>query len=86
MTKSISGDRPEEVSFTVQTIDCIVCTPVFRRALNKVEGVIEVKELPITNKVVVVFDGMRLNRQGLVQEIRRISEKAGFGEKIIFHR
>jgi cation transport ATPase len=82
----VPKERIEEVSFTIQTIDCIACSPIFRRALLKVEGVVEVRELLMTNRIVVVFDGSRLGRQAMVNEIRRTSQKAGFGGKIIFHR
>lgn len=78
--------RPQEVSFTVQTVDCITCSPFFRRSLGKTDGVLEIKELPITNKIIVVFDPARLDRSTLVQEITRISERAGLGGKIIVHR
>ncbi|MDE1857965.1 MAG: heavy metal-binding protein [Thaumarchaeota archaeon] len=70
----------------MQTVDCIACSPVFRRPLSKVEGVLEVKELPITNKIVVVFDEAKLERERLREEISRIAEKAGLGGKIIFAR
>ena len=78
--------RRQEISFTVQTIDCIACTPVFRRSLEKIHGVLEVRELPITNKIIVAFDTAELDRDALEQEIGRISQKAGFGGKIIVHQ
>ncbi len=77
--------KPEELSFTVQTIDCILCSPIFRRPLARIDGVLEVKELPITNKIVVLFDGTRLGRARLSEEVTRVAEKAGLGGKIIFH-
>lgn len=86
MADLVPKEHLKDVSFTIQTIDCIACSPIFRRALLRVGGVIEVKELPMTNKIVVVFDGSRLGRQALVDEISRTSQKAGFGGKVIFHR
>ena len=83
---SVPQQRRQQISFTIQTIDCITCTPVFRRTLGKIPGVLEVKELPITNKIIVVFDDSRLNRESLASEIGRISQRAGFGDKVIFHR
>ena len=74
----------ERVSFTVQSIECIACTPVFRRSLGKVNGVSEVRELPITNKVIVTFDPTKLSRADLQSEIVRVSRRAGFGDRIIF--
>ncbi|MDG6980854.1 MAG: hypothetical protein JRN51_07035 [Nitrososphaerota archaeon] len=83
---SVVRERRQELAFTVQTIDCITCSPFFRRSLKKVDGVLEVKELPITNKIVVVFDEARLERSILLQEIERISQRAGYGGKIIIRR
>jgi cation transport ATPase len=77
--------KEQEVSFTIQAIDCITCTPVFRRHLWKIDGVLEVKELPITNKIIVVFDDTRLDRHILEQEIIKISQRAGLGEVILHH-
>lgn len=79
-----SSVKRQKLSFTVQTIACIACTPVFRRHLGKIGGVLEVKELPMTNKIIVVFDGTLLDRSALEGEIRKISERAGLGDKIIF--
>ncbi|MDG6929415.1 MAG: hypothetical protein JRM99_05470 [Nitrososphaerota archaeon] len=76
----------QEISFTIQTIECVACTPVFSRNLRKLLGVLEVKELPITNKIIVAYDGALLDRDALEAEIRRISKGAGFGDKIIVHR
>ncbi|MDG6964336.1 MAG: hypothetical protein JRN71_06380 [Nitrososphaerota archaeon] len=81
----IPAGKPQEVSFTVQTVDCIACSPFFRPSLAKIGGVLGVKELPITNKIIVMFDPARLDRNTLVQEITRISERAGLGGKIIIH-
>ncbi len=78
--------QEQQVSFTVQTIGCIACTPVFRRNLGKLPGVAEVQELPITNKVVVKFDPTKVDRATLEAEVVRISRRAGFGDKIIFWR
>lgn len=85
-SNALRGKRLQELSFTVQTIDCIICSPVFRRHLRKISGVKEIKELPITNKIIVVFDETQIDEQALRQKIERISEKAGFGGKLIFHR
>ena len=78
--------RPQELSFVVQTVDCIACSPFFRRPLAKIDGVIEVKELPITNKIVIVFDESRLERRNLAEEVNKIARRAGLAGKIIFVR
>lgn len=82
---TVPKERPQQLSFTVQTIDCILCSPFFRRPLAKIDGVLEVKELPITNKIVVAFDGSRLERRALAEEITKIAKKAGLEGKIIFN-
>ena len=81
-----SNVRRQELSFTVHSIDCITCSPFFRRPLAQIDGVLEVKELPITNKIVIVFDEARLERRRLTEEVTRAAKKAGLGGKIIFVR
>jgi cation transport ATPase len=85
MTTAPSTGSPQELSLTVQTINCIACTPAFNRSLRKINGVLEIKELPITNKIIVVFDATHLDERSLEKKIGRISEKAGFGGKLMFH-
>lgn len=58
---------------------------MFGRHIKKIGGVLEVKELPITNKIIVVFDDTQLDRSRLKQEIDKISQRAGYGGKVIFH-
>lgn len=76
--------RRGEISFIVQTIDCIICSPIFRRSLLRVPGVLEVRELTITNRIIVVFDGDRLNAEQLRDEINRVARRGGLGGKIFF--
>jgi cation transport ATPase len=83
---TVSKEGRQEVSFTVLAIDCILCSPLLRRSLAKIEGVLEFKELPFTNKIIVAFDPSRLEREALIQEITKISQRAGLGGKIVFHR
>ena len=85
-SNALRGKRLQELSFTVQSIDCITCSLIFRRHLGKIAGVKEIKELPITNKIIIVFDDTQIDKQALKQEIEKISDKAGFGGKLIFHR
>jgi hypothetical protein len=84
LSSTVPKERPQELAFTVQTIDCITCSPIFRRPLARIDGVLEVKELPITNKIIVVFDGARLERRRLAEEVNRVARRAGLGGKIIF--
>ncbi|MDG6910220.1 MAG: heavy-metal-associated domain-containing protein [Nitrososphaerota archaeon] len=82
---TVADQRKQRVAFTVQSIDCIACSPVFRRHLGKMAGVLEVSEFPITNKVAVTFDEEQLNRKVLEDEIARTAKQAGLGE-VIFER
>ncbi len=84
MSTTIPKGKPQELSFTVQTIDCITCSPFFRRPLAKIDGVLDVKELPMTNKIIVVYDETRLERRNLAEEVSKIARKAWLGGKIIF--
>ena len=86
MVPALSNEGHQELAFTVQSIDCIACSPFFRRPLSQIDGVLEVKELPITNKIVIVFDEARLERRRLTEEVTRAAKKAGLGGKIIFVR
>lgn len=81
-----TANQKGQVSFTIQTIDCITCSPLFRIHLKKIDGVLEVKELPITNKIIVVFDESKLDKQHLTSEIQQIAKKAGLESKIIFRQ
>lgn len=76
--------EPMELAFTVQSIDCIACSPYFGRSLGKIDGVLAVKEHPITNKIVVSFDSTRIDRISLKREVEYAAKKSGLGNKIIF--
>ncbi len=80
---AVKGSR-QELSFIVSSIDCITCFPVFRLRLKKVPGVLEVKELPITNKIIVGYDSSVITKKQLQELVNEIADKAGFGGKVIF--
>ncbi len=73
------------MAFTVQSISCIACTPFFHRSLGKIGGVLDVRELPVTNKVIVEFDETQLGRAALEERVVELSKKAGFGGVIFQH-
>lgn len=76
--------KREEVSFSVQTIDCIACSPAFGRGLRTVRGVLEVKDLPMMNRMIVVYDPRLMDRPTVLWEIVRVAKKSGLGGKILF--
>ena len=74
------------IAFKVQTIECIACAPAFGRRLSRLEGVTNVTELPITNKVVVEFDASNTDRGELEKKILEATKATGFGGRVIFER
>ncbi|HZW54929.1 MAG TPA: hypothetical protein VFF30_01425 [Nitrososphaerales archaeon] len=73
-----------KLSFQVLSIDCVVCTPVFKREIEKLRGVNSVRPLVMLNKIIVEFDESLLGREELVERILEIGSKAGFKDSIVF--
>jgi hypothetical protein len=73
-----------EVSFSIQTIDCIACSPALGRGLRTIRGVLEVKDLPMLNRMIVVYDPLLMDRPTVLREIAHVAEKSGLGGKILF--
>ena len=74
------------LSFTVSSLDCIVCMPIFQRELVKITGIQRVKALPLLNKIVVEFAPADVSQEEVKRIVTAIAEKAGLAEKIIFGR
>lgn len=72
------------LSFQVQSVDCIACTPVFKREIAKLEGVRLVRPLVMLNRITVEFDETLLPRDALAEKILEIGSRAGYRGKIIF--
>jgi hypothetical protein len=72
------------LSFTVSSLDCIVCTPIFRRELVAATGIERVKPLPLLNKIVVEFVPAEISEEEVKKTVTAIAEKAGLAGKIIF--
>ncbi len=62
----------------------MVCTPVFKREIEKLRGVNSVRPLVMLNKIIVEFDESLLGREELVERILEIGSKAGFKDSIVF--
>ncbi|HKW04583.1 MAG TPA: hypothetical protein VJN71_04715 [Nitrososphaerales archaeon] len=75
----------QRIEFSVMTIDCLVCSPAFRRGLGKINGVESLKELPLVNKIVVDYDSNLIDSDLVKSEILKIASKTGLEGKIIFH-
>ena len=74
------------VSFTVSSLDCIACTPIFQRRLANLKGIVSVKPLPMLNRIVVEFSPTDVSEEEVEKEVISIAEKVGLSEKIIFGR
>ena len=74
------------VSFTVSSLDCIACMPVFQRKLVDLKGVESVKPLPMLNRIIVEFSPADVSEEEVKKEVMSIAEKAGLAEKIVFGR
>jgi copper chaperone CopZ len=72
------------VSFTVSSLDCIVCIPIFQRKLANLKGIVSVKPLPMLNRVVVEFSSADVSEEEVKKEVMSIAEKVGLSERIIF--
>lgn len=76
--------KEEKISFTVSTIDCIACAPVFKRELQKLTGVKNVEPLPMMNVINVESDSSRISSEELKEKILEIASKAGYSGRVIF--
>lgn len=74
------------VSFTVSSLDCIACMPIFQRKLVDLKGVESVKPLPMLNRIIVEFSPADVSEEEVKKEVMSIAEKAGLAEKIVFGR
>lgn len=74
------------ISFSVATIECIACTPVFKRELLKLSGIKDVKTLVMMNQINVEIDLEIISPDQVKEEILEIAAKTGFGGKVIFRR
>jgi copper chaperone CopZ len=74
----------KKVRFSVSGINCLACSPAFRRGLARFEGIRSVKGLPMLDKVVVEFDPSKTNESRVRAEISIVAERSGFKRKVIF--
>ena len=74
------------ISFSVSTIECITCTPVFKRELVKVRGVKKVEPLVMLNIIDVDIDPEITNEDEIKRRILEIAERFGYGGKDIFRK
>lgn len=79
------GDnQTARTTFTVRTIECVSCTPAFRRHLERVKGVKSVRALVMLNKIEVEFDADVVSKEEIKNKILEVGSKSGFSGKIVF--
>lgn len=74
------------ISFSVSTIECISCTPIFKRELLKILGVKAVTPFAMMNLIVVEIDPQIITVAEVKSQVLKIAVKAGFSGKVIFSR
>ena len=60
--------------------------PALKRGLEHVEGVRDVKQIPMLNKIIVEFDHAKADEKEVKEQIYKIAERAGFKGKVIISR
>jgi copper chaperone CopZ len=68
----------------VRTIDCVACSPAFKRELGRLGGVRSVRALVMLNKILVEFDPSVITEERIKEKIMKVGSKAGFEGKIVF--
>lgn len=86
MSDSSERPRPREVRFSVASISCVACTPAFKKGLMRTEGINEVKQLPMLNKVVVEYDPERASEVEVERRIFEVADRVGFKGKVHISR
>lgn len=79
----MTDQQRKKIQFSVASISCVACTPAFKKGLAKVEGVKEVAQLPMLNRIIVEFDPAAVNESSVREAIFDIAKKAGFKGKVI---
>ena len=70
------------LSFRVNSINCVACSPFIKRELRKVVGVKSIEPIVLLNKFQVEYDSNAITKEVLRAEINKVAEK--LGNKIIF--
>ncbi len=78
-------DQREILSFKVLTVECVACTPIFKRELCKIPGVTAVKPLVMFNQIIVEVDLGATTKDEVKRKVLEIAEKAGLKQNVVFH-
>lgn len=74
------------ISFSVYSIECISCTPVFKRELLKIPGVKAVTPFAMMNLIVIEIDPQIITVAEVKRQVLKIAAKAGLSGKVIFSK
>jgi copper chaperone CopZ len=61
-----------------------MCTPFFKRELQKVHGIKEVKPIVMMNVITVETDTNVITNDEVKKEILKIAARGGFGGRVVF--
>lgn len=87
MIDSLSpASQPGKVRFSVASINCVACTPAFKKGLERVEGIMGVRQFPMLNERVVEYDSAKTHEAEVREEILKVADRAGFKGKVIISR
>ena len=73
------------ISFSVLSLVCIACTPIFKRELQKLPGIKNVKPIVMLNMINVEIDSTITTKDEVKNQILKIAARAGLKEKLVFH-
>ena len=74
------------IAFSISTIECISCTPVFRRELLKIPGVKSVTPFVMMNLIEIEIDPKIITIDEIKSRVLKIADSAGFSGKVVFSR
>jgi copper chaperone CopZ len=76
----------KRIQFSIASLSCVACTSAFKKGLDHLDGVKDVSQLPMFNKIVVEFDPKTIEEAKMKDEILHVAEKAGFKGKVIISK
>lgn len=78
--------RVREIRLSIASISCLACTPAFKRGLERVNGIRNVRQLPMLNRMIVDYDSEKSDETEINREVLRAAKKAGLEGKVIISR
>jgi copper chaperone CopZ len=85
-TEEQPSEEKKEIRFSVASISCVACTPAFKKGLERVKGISDVRQLPMLNKVIVEYDPSKADEARVKDAIFEVADRAGFKGKVIISK